>query len=402
MKKVLLVTSVKFWRLQNGAASRIYTLSSVLHSAGFDVGLFFVGSLDRSDDMALDNLNINCRTCAIDGATLTYLDFIKNPLTTLFNFPRYLLKIWYRVRKKNFPFQKFHNSSVLRKFNEYLKYFDPSCVLVEYIRFSYLLPRAKDSRCLWLIDTHDVMHKRCAMFKELSIPHWVEISREEEVGALSGFDAVIAIQFSEEQLLRNMVKDARVILVQHSVEVNSPQFPKRNFDNFTVGYLAANNHTNCDSIVWFLDKVWPKCIEKDSKLFLHIGGSICRKLEGRLDRNVKLLGYIDEVDCFYNNVDIVVNPVRSGGGLKIKNVESLAFGRPLITTIVGSDGFPCSDVFPFLIANTEIEFADNIIKLKDDESARNALSKRSIDYIEKNFSHDSVYKPLLDFIEKVP
>jgi len=400
MRKVLLVTSSKFWRHQNGAASRISSLVFALQAAGYEVGLFFVGLLGNEDHCQLNRLDISNRTNVVDGIALQYSDFFSASPSVWCSAPRYLLKLWYRFRKINFPFKEFYNSRVLHGFEDYLVNFNPDIVLVEYVQFSFLLPKTNHKQRLWVIDTHDVMYKRCAKFKKLALPHWVEISRDEEVDALMGFDAVIAIQKDEEKLLRNMVKSTSILLVPHSVDVSILPILKRNSSDLCVGYLAANNPVNYDAITWFLDRVWPACVELLPSVRLRIGGNICGRLEGRFDPNVELVGYIKRLSDFYSETDVIINPVRSGGGLKIKNVEALAMGRPLVTTPVGADGFPNVENQPFVVVFTEQEFVAELTHLLRNEKRRNVLRNYSLKYVNDHFSRTEVYKSLVDFINE--
>ena len=80
-------------------------------------------------------------------------------------------------------------------------------VIVEYIRLSYLLTgnrRRLPARTRFMIDTHDVMHHRCELFRRCGKEHWLHISRDEERQELERFDYVIAIQEIDAERLQRI------------------------------------------------------------------------------------------------------------------------------------------------------------------------------------------------------
>lgn len=395
MNRVLLVTHSHFWRHQNGAAARISTLVSVLQASGREVGLFFVGRMTPEDHVALDDMVIKNRVCIPDGAALTYHGFMPLTWSAISCLPRYFLKLWYRLRNKSFPFFRFRQRGIEKRFDDFLAAYDPEVVLVEYIRLSFLL-RKGDSNCLWIIDTHDVMHRRYERFVSRGLVHWVAISREEEACALQGFDLVLAIQEEEAEVLKEMLNSDKVLVVPHGVIVEP--VPERKESDFCVGYIGADNAVNFDAISWFLEQVWPIIRERFPMIRFSIAGQICRRLSGRTDRGVELLGRVDNLQSYYASVNVLVNPVRSGGGLKIKNVEALAAGIPLVTTEVGAEGFPMLGKLPFIIARSEKEFIEGLSKLILDKQARRSFRRNGIDYAKRSFSFEASFKPLLRYL----
>ena len=394
MSRVLIVTHVPFWRQRNGATARISSLVSVLGKAGHEVGLFYVGSLNPEDIACLENVGIEIFSNALDGLSLIYRSFLSASFAVWRCLPRYLLKLWWRFNKKSIPYRSFTNNSLRLSFGRFLKEFDPSVVIVEYIRFAFLVPSER-SQCLWLIDTHDVMCRRNARFCEQGLVHWVDISEQEEADVLGRFDAVLAIQQGEAEILRNMIGADKVFLVSHSPTIDP--VPKRFSGPLRFGYLGADNEVNEDAVVWFLKYVWPELSEKLPGVEFCIAGHVCRRL---LDHNVpgiKFLGRVDSLKEFYGDVDFVINPVRSGGGLKIKNVEALSHGIPLITTTIGAEGFPACENQPFLVADTAEQFLEKILTFED-KACRDQLRGNCFEYLQQYFSMDASYRPLLKLI----
>lgn len=397
MKRILLVTDRRFWEVNNGAASRIYSLFSSLCDEGHNVGLFFVGTLSSEERLKLQNIGVVCVCNVIDGRTLIHSSFSIFIPKLFLHLPRYLLKLWYRLRRLSFPYEKFYNWKTLRFFEHFIQNFDPEVVIVEYLRFSFLSSMKNRSNRLWILDSHDVMYLRFESYLRRGLLHWISITKEQEIEALSKFDAVIAIQRVEADIFRQMV-NVPVLIVPHSVNVTPVSQCAGN--RMLIGFIAADSQVNYDGLFWFISNVWPLIVGQLPAVKLYISGSICRRLKNIPNDNIEIIGYVEHLADFYSSVDILINPVFSGGGLKIKNVEALAFGVPLITTLVGAQGLIFNENPPFLIAESIHDFAAGSMKLLMDEELRASFRMRGLACIEKNFSRDAVYNPLLELIDK--
>jgi glycosyltransferase involved in cell wall biosynthesis len=396
VKKILLVTHVPFWRKHNGSAARIINLVSALQGANHQVGLFFVGELTQEDPNILDSISIVNRRGVIDGTSLTCKDFLTFSESIWKHFPRYLQKSYYRFTHKGFPFESYPQTQVVKCFNKFLDEYDPDCVLVEYIRFSYLF-RSNDRRRLWIIDTHDVMHKRFERFSSQGLSHWVAISRDQERSALLKFDVVLAIQQEDADAFQELLGNGRTLVVPHGISAEA--VASRNTEEVCIGFIGPDSPVNRDALNWFLEEIWPHCRQRFPRLRFCIAGAICKSIKMKSELGIDLLGRFNNLRDFYSIVDIIVNPIRCGGGLKIKNVEALAYGVPLITTTVGSENFPSRDESPFLVADTEGRFIEHILTLAHDLTLRHQMIKRGIEYVEQHFSMEAAYRPLLELIE---
>ena len=110
---------------------------------------------------------------------------------------------------------------------------------------------------------------------------------------------------------------------------------------------------------------------------------------------VTLHGIVDDLDEIYRRIDIVINPVRVGSGLKIKNVEALANGLPLVTTSHGAEGMEDGAGTAFLVADTPQDFAEHINQLLASQETRQALGEQAYAYAEENFSEDGCFQELM-------
>jgi glycosyltransferase involved in cell wall biosynthesis len=109
---------------------------------------------------------------------------------------------------------------------------------------------------------------------------------------------------------------------------------------------------------------------------------------------VTLRGFVDDLRGAYRDVDIVLNPVFFGAGLKLKTVEALCFARPLVTTSLGAEGLEDGIGSAFLAHDAPEEIGRAVEGLIQDASARRRLAEAAHAYARKHFTPRAIYAPL--------
>ena len=99
-------------------------------------------------------------------------------------------------------------------------------------------------------------------------------------------------------------------------------------------------------------------------------------------------------ESFYRNIDVVVNPIEFGSGLKIKNVEAIAYGKPLITTPHGANGFVDTPHASVLVADSPEHWRAAIDRLSDPEEIA-STGELARQLSANQFSDAAAYGPLL-------
>jgi glycosyltransferase involved in cell wall biosynthesis len=251
-------------------------------------------------------------------------------------------------------------------------------VLVNYVWFSRVLAGFPSS-VLKILDTHDVFGARDQRFRDAGIePEWYYTSPAEEARGLARADIVLAIQAEEAAFFRAAGHDdVRVIghaPGQRRRAVRPPGGPVR------VGYLASGNPLNRRSLA---DVVHHLPALGVAGLRCLVAGSICDRLEAGIGPFASI-GRVGDLDEFYDQVDIVINPMQFGTGLKIKSVEALFQGLPLIATRAAMAGLPTRHEFHDLMdaravaaCLMETRFDARVLGLLADASRASARAYRA-------------------------
>lgn len=114
---------------------------------------------------------------------------------------------------------------------------------------------------------------------------------------------------------------------------------------------------NMEGLEWFLSKCWPKIHEQWPSITLHIAGrnTPMSLLERKL-ANVTVHGEVEDAAAFINKHSVMIVPLFSGSGMRVKIVEGMMMGKVIITTSLGKEGIDGQDKQHFLVADDKKQF----------------------------------------------
>ncbi|GCD76682.1 glycosyl transferase family 1 [Thermaurantimonas aggregans] len=207
-------------------------------------------------------------------------------------------------------------------------------------------------------------------------------------------DCILPISDVDRKEFVAMTKNpAKVQTVHFGLKVNN----MRRFSNFQFGrkkivHLASFDWLpNRQGIEWFLAEVWPKILKICPEAEFHVAG---RNMPDKWLKNpsekVSFHGEISSPIEFLLSGKILVVPLLSGSGVRIKLLEALALGMPVVSTVVGAEGIEVINGEHILLANDPQEFAHAVCLLLDDEAMRRQLSFNGRKLIEEHYDLTSI------------
>ena len=245
----------------------------------------------------------------------------------------------------------------------------------------------------WVI-THEVKYQRARSFRESGVAvRPANFDREAERTALSDVDNVIAIQWDDATEFRDLVPEARVIVVPVAIDA-----PVRIHRDRTVAkhfiFVGSGSYHNYDGIRWFLDACWPLIRSAIPDATLDVVGTVCYRL-GEEPLGARFCGVIEDVSSAYERASLAIVPLRIGSGLKVKLVEALAHGLPVVTTTVGAQGLAGFAPLPFALADAAEAFAAQCIAVVGSPERRAELSSLALSCAER-FTSDRAFADFAD------
>ena len=185
--------------------------------------------------------------------------------------------------------------------------------------------------CIKIIDTHDLFGGRAEKFTSIGRkPEWYYTSVEEETRGLDRADFVVAIQSDEALELKERTR-SEVVEVGYLLPP-SPVRRRRAEDDdaISLGYIGSANPFNVASVSHFCEVLSGRTLPQDVRLLA--SGSICDLLKTMPRQPFTLLGRVKHLDEFYESIDVAINPMTGGTGLKIKTIEALSHGVAVVGT----------------------------------------------------------------------
>ena len=219
------------------------------------------------------------------------------------------------------------------------------------------------------------------------------LDRDTEMELLGLADMIIAIQAEEEQIVRQSLPEKQVILAPMAILPATEAQPGK---NGTLLFVGSNTIPNLDGINWFLTDIWPPLLERYPDAHLHIAGTCCGSLI-QVPANVVLLGRVDDLEEAYDQAGVVISPLRSGSGLKIKLVEALGQGKAAVVTATTLQGVQDVVGDAVVEANTAEDFVNALARLLHDPVERIRLGNAALTAAATHFSPTACYRDLLAF-----
>lgn len=167
-------------------------------------------------------------------------------------------------------------------------------------------------------------------------------SKNFEIQCLNAYDSVFTLTAEDRDKLKAVLRPqlaVEVLPVQFEVNAAVP-LENFQFNNCLVFVGGSDHFPNVDAIDWFLNTSWENLLRQNPALELKIIGKWQGKHTARYEskfRQVKFIGFADELLPAVKN-SILIVPIRIGSGIRIKILELIALGVPLVTTSIGCEG----------------------------------------------------------------
>ncbi len=391
MKSVLLVTDVPFWQQRKGNHQRIAAMVDYLANH-FQISVIFLGIEKPQLQDARINIIHACRHRPLSA--LAWKLFLSMPGRLQQTIVRLIDKLDLQR-----PLDSFGNDYVAEKVASIYSTGDFNAVIIEYIWHGYLTRVMDRKRSLLLLDTHDIFHRRIAEYAQFERTPDKTVTQEQELAVYEKFDQLIAIQTVEFNYLNNLFP-GRVILAMHPAEAHPDNYAKRIQSNSATGkliliYFASYGDANVDAIEWFIDDVWNSDLAEVFELQVH--GAICDSLRSSVP-GIHICGQSPTIEAVYRNADIVINPQRFGSGLKIKTVEAMGYGVPVLTTSVGAEGLEEAMDLALLCADNPTGMQRQLLRMTD-ATLRKSLSQNGLEFVAHKLTPEACFGSLYQLIE---
>jgi glycosyltransferase involved in cell wall biosynthesis len=286
--------------------------------------------------------------------------------------------------------EKLFASSVIRRVR-------PSRVLIDSTPMLTLLDNltpAERSTMKVAVLTHNLTHRRAELYRQFGQPlDFLPMTEQEEADLLRRADIIVAIQDREAEAFRKMVPERKVVTVPMPFQPQPvPVEAEKPGQCLFVGGYSGHN---IEAVRWLLSQVWPQVLAAVPSARLVIAGTVCRAIP-QAPAGVELRGPVDNLKAEYAAASVCLVPLPLGTGLKIKLVEAMSYGRPVVTTTAGAEGFKEVEAGTVTkVADGAENFAAATIELLTSANARIQIVDRQTSWLRKHLNPTTALSPLV-------
>ncbi len=202
--------------------------------------------------------------------------------------------------------------------------------------------------------------------------------------AIKKVDVVLPLSFSDEAIFRKNAS-AKVFFLPVCMSINQelPQCLHAG-DIFFIG--AMDWAPNAEGLSWFLKNIWPAITQEFASLSFFVAGSKMPDWMRQLkSKNVIPVGEVENAQEFMQEHGVMVAPILTGSGIRIKVIEAMALGKVVIATRMAAEGSGATDGVNILIAHSAKDFVDKL-KLCQQPEVRAQIGRNARQFAIDNFS----------------
>jgi GT2 family glycosyltransferase/glycosyltransferase involved in cell wall biosynthesis len=301
------------------------------------------------------------------------------------------------------PVIEFSSKSMEEALNEMIERVEPHILQIEYTHLAHYVKKIKNQSPLTFLTEHDIsfeffkrkarvesnlMKKIWTLWEFLRMYHF-------ETRIIKKFDGIFAVSERDAEVLKRFLKEKVFDCAPNGVDTE--YFSYRGINGrekssiLFVGYFL--HPPNVDAILYFAKEIFPiiKDEEKEIKVYV-VGAYPPLEVLNLSEIGFKVTGKVPETRSYYQEKMVFIAPIRFGAGVKLKVLEAMSCGIPVVSTSLGAEGIPCENGRDIMIADKKEEFAEKILNLLKDENLWKKISENGRKLVEEKRSYDAIAK----------
>lgn len=216
------------------------------------------------------------------------------------------------------------------------------------------------------------------------------------------YDQLLFISESERETFSKRRIDKKLNILPASVplSIEGKSFPitPNNFQLLSFGDFTLD--INKKGLIWFLDNVWPIIIRENKNAKLKIAGNGAAFFKDYEKDNIEILGYVEDLQALFNEMQYIIVPLLEGAGVKIKLVESLLMKKTIITTSKGIEGTDLKDNVHLFVADSASKFAEKCLLAINNYDESIKIAENGFEFAKELFSIEGQKKYLKEILHQ--
>lgn len=275
----------------------------------------------------------------------------------------------------------------------------------------YALPFPSGRKVLDLHNALWVLYKRMSEAQSFTNPmkyllmrDWPLLKRY-EAEMCRRFDAVTAVSEEDKAALIEAGAPSAMTVIPIAVDLDSQPYIERQPKGPHIIHIGTMYWpANINAINWFLDAIYPLIKARLPEVRCTLIGarppeSIIER--AKADPSLTVTGYVDDPLPYLQDASMMIVPLKAGGGMRVKILNALAQGIPMVTTTVGCEGIAVTPDKDILIADEPAAFAEASLRLLTDADLNQRISQNGREMVMQRYDYREAVKPLDDVYAEI-
>lgn len=383
---------------KDGEAWAVLALAEGLVKAGAIIDLFSISSdNDHSEHESIEGLK---RLSIYNQIRLVEADTSPNKVKALINL----------FGGKSYHQERYELKSVSDELAAFSKGQEYDYVIAETV---YMMPFALafGDAAKVILRAHNIEHliwRRYASRKGFLKAKYFKLQSERlmkyELEMMGKADAILPLSHHDDNLIRDgLLIKTKSQVAPIGMDAMGPLTKDEDGLPLIIGFIGSLDwRPNAEGIKWFIEEVWPLVFKSDRAVRFMIAGrpggdtELFKSVDG-----VAVVGEVEDSDQFIRALDIMVAPILSGSGTRVKILQSLSIGIPVVATTLAMEGLELRDRKEIMVADDPSEWAMAIDELDKNTELWQSMSKGGQSYLKSNHDLISIGSAVKSFISDI-
>ena len=220
-------------------------------------------------------------------------------------------------------------------------------------------------------------------------------------GLVERYQAVTVVSPAERRLVKRIApRGPRITVIPNGIDTNDYTSQPGQVDaSRLISTGSFDYEPNYKGMIWFQEFVYPRLKDRIPRLKIVVTGRHRNKPLPH-SHSVTRTGYVEDVRPLVAGSACAIVPLREGGGTRLKILEAMALGTPVVATPKGAEGLDVADGRHLLIAHSPEEFADAIVRVLNSSALRRQLGVRARELLSEKYDWGRITPEFLNLVER--
>lgn len=261
-----------------------------------------------------------------------------------------------------------------------------------------------------VLDLHNAMYLVTERLAAHETNPLRRLALQREARALARYEAELCAQYDQV----TFVTDEDRKLIEQQISRWKVRVPDRRFTTIPICIDPADKQPiepvaqprritalgvmfwppNAEGVLWFAQEIWPRIHAQHPQLIFTVVGknppAYLTQLHGT--NGIEVLGFVPEVETILAETAVFVVPLRAGGGMRVKILDTWSWGLPIVSTGIGAEGIDIRDGENILIADTPEAFSTAVLRAVNDPDLNQRLRCNGRRWVEEKYDWKTIYR----------